>query len=234
MSNINNIFNLYFSKEQIERIRKTKVLIIGCGGLGSNVSNILVRTGFINFTIIDFDKVELKNLNRQQFFTSDIGKNKVDVLKKNLLEINPELKIKSINKELDNKKLENIIKTYDPDVVIEAVDKEYTKTMIFETTLKMGKTLITASGVAGYGDVENIKIIRKRSYTLIGDLVSRCGCCNECYSYKGTECNIEKSLKKGEYKVPLAPKVIVVAAMQADEVLRRVLTGRTYEKKRKN
>ncbi|MGC8729031.1 MAG: sulfur carrier protein ThiS adenylyltransferase ThiF [Elusimicrobiales bacterium] len=206
MGDINKIFEIYFDKEQIKKIRNSKILIIGCGGLGSNIAHILLRTGFLNLTIIDFDSVELKNLNRQNFLPSDIGKPKVYVLKSNLLKINPKAKIKALNKKINENDLKKIIGKYEPDIVVEAVDKEETKMFIFETAVKMKKKLITASGIADFGDVENIKIIRKKDYTIIGDL--------------------KKSIK--EFK-PLAPKVCVVASMQADEVLRRVLKGEEYE-----
>ncbi len=227
MKDINKIFEIYFNKEQIKKIRSSKILIIGCGGLGSNIASILLRTGFINLIIVDFDVVELKNLNRQQYLYCDVGKPKVYVLRENLLKINPKAKIKAINEKLNEQKLKKIIKKYNPNIVVEAVDKEYAKIMIFETVIEMNKVLITASGVAGYGDVENIKVIRRKNYTIIGDLVSRCGCCNECY--KGKESCLDKLIEKEECKMPLAPKVISVASMQADEVLRRVLKGEEYE-----
>lgn len=227
MEDINKIFEIYFDKKQIKKIRDSKILIIGCGGLGSNISNILIRTGFINLTIVDFDIVELKNLNRQQYLCSDIGKPKVYVLKNNLLKINPKAKIKALNKKINEQELKKIIKKLNPDIIVEAVDKEYAKIMIFETAMETNKILITASGLAGYGDVENIKVIRRDKYTIIGDLVSRCGCCNECYKEK-KDC-LDKLIEKGECKMPLAPKVITVASMQADEVLRRVLKGEEHE-----
>jgi len=221
--NIDKIFNLYFTKEQIKKITKTKVLIIGCGGLGSNIANILIRTGYKKIILIDYDRVELKNLNRQQFMPDDVGREKVYALKEKLLKINPCAKIKAINKKICSKSLKTIIKKYRPNIVVEAVDKEWVKIMIFETVHKLKKELVTASGLAGWGDIENIKIIRKERYTIIGDLVSRCGCCDECYPDK-KECNSRENLmKEGKCHMPLAPKVTAVAAMQADEVLRRTL-----------
>lgn len=211
---INEIFKIYYTEKEYQMIRRAKVMIVGCGGLGSNIANMLVRSGFINIIIVDFDKVELKNLNRQQFYINDVGKLKVEVIKKRLLMINPKAKIYSVNEMIDEKKLEKLIKKFKPDIVVEAVDKEWIKRMIFETSLKLGKTVITASGVAGYGDVENIRIIRREKYTIIGDLVSECGCCNECY---------KSNYERKKHRMPLAPKVTAVAAMQADEVIRRVI-----------
>jgi len=218
-----DVIKFYFTKEQIKKIIKTKVLIIGCGGLGSNIANILVRTGYRRIFLVDYDRVEKRNLNRQQFLFSDIGKEKVFALKEKLLLINPKVSITSINQKLENKSLENLIKKHKIDIIVEAVDKVQYKTMIFETALKMKKVLITASGVSGFGDPENIKIIRKKYYTIIGDLVSRCGCCNKCYPDKEGCNSRERLIKEAKSYMPLAPKVTIVAAMQADEVLRRTL-----------
>ncbi len=141
MKNITNIFKLYYTKTEYQKIKKAKIMIVGCGGLGSNIANMLVRSGFINIVLIDFDRVELKNINRQLFYLKDIGKSKVETLKKNLLMINPKAKIKAINKMIDEKKLEKLIKKLKPHIVVEAVDKECFKRTIFETSLKLGKLL---------------------------------------------------------------------------------------------
>lgn len=225
MKNFNfvDVMKFYFNEKQIKKIIITKLLIIGCGGLGSNIANILIRTGYQRLILVDYDKVEIKNLNRQQFLPSDEGKYKVTALKSKLLLINPSAKIIAINKKLDKNSLKDIIKKYNIDITIEAVDKVDSKIMIFETLFSLKKILITASGIAGFGDVENIKIIRKKYYTIIGDLVSRCGCCNKCYPDKEGCNSRERLIKEGKCYMPLAPKVSVVAAMQADEVLRRTL-----------
>ncbi len=228
---IKEILKMYFTKKELDKISKAKILVIGCGGLGSNILNILVRTGFKNLIIVDYDVVELKNLNRQLYFPDEVGKKKVEVTKQRLLKLNPFLNIVAIDERLDENKLILIIKKYNPDIVVEAVDKEWAKKMIFEISLKLKKVVIMASGVAGYGNIENVKIIRRENYTIIGDLVSRCGCCDECYGING--CSREKLIKEGLCFMPLAPKVTAVAAMEADEVLRRVLNGKEIFNKRR-
>ncbi len=190
----------YFNYKQLKKIGKTILLIIGCGGLGSNIANILLRCGFEKIILLDFDKVNIKNLNRQLFFLKQCGEKKTEALKKNLLKINPDADIKTINEKIDEEKLEKILKKEKIDIVIEAVDDENTKKMIFEKTLTFNKRIVSASGVAGYGDTENIKIKRGKDFSIVGDM--------------------KKSVKN--YK-PLAPKVCAVASIQADEVLRMVL-----------
>ncbi len=216
MNSINDIFKIYYTPQQLKKLKKARIMIIGCGGLGSNIANMLIRSAFINIMLIDYDKVELKNLNRQQFYPQDIGEAKAEVLKKRLLNINPYAKIETVIDIIDEKKLKKLIKKFKPDIIVEAVDKAGFKKVIFETSLKLNKTIISASGVAGYGDVEKIKVIRKEKYTIIGDLISECKCCDISHKDK----NI-----KNKCLMPLAPKVTAVAAMQADEVIRRILKG---------
>lgn len=84
---------IYISDDQQEKLRQIRILVAGAG-LGSVISECLLRLGIMNFTIIDFDKVELSNLNRQNYTHTDIGKYKVDTLYDRLHAINPEAKIK--------------------------------------------------------------------------------------------------------------------------------------------
>lgn len=202
MSNFERMLLQYFSKDELYKIKQTRLLIIGCGGLGSNIVNILVRSGFSKFILIDYDKVELKNLNRQIFFMEQCGIKKVIALQENLKKINPDLEIKIICKKINRNNLKEIIIKEKPDIVIEAVDAAEIKKIIFEFCLEMEQKVICASGVAGYGDCENIKIKRNKNFVIVGDM--------------------KKSID--DYK-PLAPKVTAVAAIQADEVLRMVLNN---------
>jgi sulfur carrier protein ThiS adenylyltransferase len=202
MNNFNRMLLQYFSEHELCKIKQTRLLIIGCGGLGSNIANILTRSGFSKFILIDYDKVELKNLNRQIFSIEQCGIKKVAALKENLKKINKEINIKMICKKINRINLKKIIIKEKPDFVIEAVDGEETKKLIFELCLEMGQKVICASGVAGYGDCEKIKIKRNRNFVIVGDMT--------------------KSIN--DYK-PLAPKVTAVAAIQADEVLRMVLNN---------
>lgn len=200
MNNFDKTLLGCFSRKELEKIKKTKLLIIGCGGLGSNAAEILIRTGFSDLVLTDFDVVNAENLNRQNFSFTQCGMKKVVALKKNLLKINPWAKIKTICEKVDGKKLREIIFREKTDVIIEAVDVTETKKIIFEGSLKLKKRVVAASGVAGYGDCENIKVKRGKNFSVIGDMI--------------------KSTK--DFK-PFAPKVSAVAAMQADEVLRMVL-----------
>lgn len=192
-----DILSNYLSLEDIRKIEKTKIIIIGCGGLGSNIAKALVRTGFLKITIIDFDIVELKNLNRQDFYIDQVGMKKTEALKENLLKINNEALIETLNLKITE---ENIEVLKQADIVVEAVDREEYKRMIFEYCLSEKIRVVCASGVAGFGDGEEIKIKRGKNYSIIGDF--------------------RKSISEFS---PLSPKVTAVASLQADEVLRMVI-----------
>lgn len=101
-------------------IANKKLIIVGCGGIGSVLSEILLRGGFLNLKLIDFDKVDLTNLQRQIYVESDINKFKVDSLKKRLLDINSKAKIKVVKDKLTNENIDVILE--DCDLIIDATD----------------------------------------------------------------------------------------------------------------
>lgn len=111
-----------FSENDLKTLQSKKVLIIGAGGVGQHISTYLVTNGIENITIVDFDKVEISNLNRQiLLIEQDIGESKVYVVKRALNAKNRGAKIKSINVKLDKSNVSDIITT-EYDVVVDALD----------------------------------------------------------------------------------------------------------------
>jgi molybdopterin/thiamine biosynthesis adenylyltransferase len=106
------------------------ILIAGCG-LGSIIAECALRLGFIHFTIIDGDKVELSNLNRQNYVQNDIGKYKVDALYNRLLSINPGIRINVISKYLTEDNIGNIITPY-YDIAINTIDFASNMPFVFD------------------------------------------------------------------------------------------------------
>ncbi|MDO4534558.1 MAG: sulfur carrier protein ThiS adenylyltransferase ThiF [Clostridium perfringens] len=156
-----------------EKLKNAKVAIAGCGGLGSNIAISLARVGIGNLIICDFDIVEPSNLNRQQYFVSDIGKFKVCALEDILLKINPFINIEKKKVYLDERNIEKILK--DSDIVIEAFDKAECKANLANIVLtKMkDKYLITASGMAGYFDSNIIKTKKiNEKFFVCGDFIN--------------------------------------------------------------
>lgn len=192
----------YLDEFRLQRIRQTKIGIAGAGGLGSNCAQLLVRSGFIDFVLVDFDHVENSNLNRQFYFEDQIGQAKVDALARNLRQINPAVKLRSVQEQV---RTDNVSQLFaDRAVVVEAFDSPASKRMIAEAYSRSGKLLVAASGLAGWGDNDRIKVHRIHSrFYLVGDLTS----------------GVEGGLP------PLAPRVMIAAAKQADIVLGWVLNG---------
>ena len=136
------------SKDNLVLASQKRVLIIGVGGVGQHVSTYLVTNGVTNLTIVDFDKVEISNLNRQILLTeTDLGKAKVDVVKSALLARNHEAHIESINLKIDDSNIDKLIKDYD--LVVDAVDNWKTKLVIAEACHKQNVPFMHI-GVDGY------------------------------------------------------------------------------------
>ena len=124
-----------------KKIINSKVLIVGAGGLGCPISDLLTRSGVGLLGVIDFDKVSLSNIHRQTLYTTkDIGKFKVKVLKKKLNLINKEVNVKIYNKKADDKNLKNIIYKYD--IIVDGSDNFKTKFLLNKFSLKFRKKLV--------------------------------------------------------------------------------------------
>jgi sulfur carrier protein ThiS adenylyltransferase len=153
-----------------DKLRRSAVGIAGLGGLGSNVAVALARSGVGKLIIADFDSVEQSNLNRQQYFTDQLGKSKVDCMVENLWRINPRVEVVGHKVTLD---AENIPRIFaDADCVAECFDSAPAKQMIVETVLvKMsGVKIVSVSGLAGYGKSNEIKTKRiSPRLVLVGD-----------------------------------------------------------------
>lgn len=195
----------YFTAKEIDKIRRVSVGIAGAGGLGSNCAAILVRSGFRNLTIADFDVVEAGNLNRQQFALPQLGRLKTEALAENLYQINPELNLRLICDKIGAANAESVFSHCD--ILIEAFDRVESKTMLAEIFVRTGKFFVAASGIAGCGNSDRIRTRRVReNFWIVGDF----------------ESGVERL-------PPLAPCVTIAAAKQADLVLEYVLRGANDE-----
>lgn len=111
-----------------EIIKNKKIILIGCGGIGSPLAQLLIRGGFINLILVDNDLIDITNLQRQIYFKEDIGNYKSESLKKHLLKIDENSKIKVFNTFLDLTNIENICK--DSDLIVDATDNFETRKII--------------------------------------------------------------------------------------------------------
>ena len=155
------------------KISSTTVAVCGLGGLGSNIAIALARAGIGKLILIDFDKVDITNLHRQQYKANQIGMNKTEALQNNLKEINPYIETKIHNVYLDENTAKDILS--ETDIICEAFDNAEAKASIVNFVLSEmpEKYIVAASGMAGLDSANLIKTrkVSKRFY-LCGDEVS--------------------------------------------------------------
>ena len=154
-----------------EKIKNKNVFIAGAGGLGSNVAMLLVRAGIKKFTIVDFDFIAVHNLNRQFFFSNQIGMPKVEALKLNLENINSEINV-TIYKEKLIPETFNIITLKNYDIILECFDNPNSKAQLVGYVLKYipNTPIIAVSGLAGADTLETIKVSKGPGQLwLVGD-----------------------------------------------------------------
>ena len=184
------------------RLADSHVTIIGCGGLGSNAANMLVRSGVGELTLIDFDVVEETNLNRQLFFRDQLGLPKTEALAETLRRIVPGVTLHLITACVTESNAADLVRG--ADVVIEAVDSAATKAMVVNVVTGdlPDVPLVCASGLAGFGSANEIITERMGDdFYLVGDLRSDV-----------------------RHRLPLlAPRVMVAAAHEAQAAIRILL-----------
>lgn len=183
-------------------LKRSVVGIAGVGGLGSSVAVALARIGVGRLVIADFDVVEPSNLNRQQYFTDQIGLFKVDAMACNLQRINPYVTVEKHRVLLAPENIPVIFS--DCQIVVEAFDRADMKAMLVNTVLaSMPRcTVVAASGLAGFGTNNSITTRRvSRRLYLVGDSVS------EAAPGSGL----------------MAPRVGIAASHQANQVVRILL-----------
>ncbi len=190
----------YFSLKQLKKIQSVKIGIGGAGGLGSNLAVILVRCGFKNFDIIDKDRIEPSNLNRQFYFLNEIGKLKVKTLKKRLLQINPSLKVITHKTAWSRKNGNHFFK--DCSVIAEAFDQVDFKRDFIEFYADKAELLVSGNGLGGISSLKNFEVKRVGRIFIVGD----------------------RKTSVSKTHPPLAPGVTACASLMAQIILRTSLT----------
>ena len=191
-----------FGAANLSKIQQATIGIAGAGGLGSNCAVNLVRSGFVNFVIVDFDVIEYSNLNRQFYFYNQVGLPKVEALQKNLLAINPNLRLDMRQTKIEENNVEAIFERCT--VIVEAFDQARYKKMIVEHYIHSDKLIVSASGIAGWSNGDDLLTHKIRdNFYLVGDLSSEAG----------------KELP------PCAPRVNIAAAKQANIILDYIVRG---------
>ena len=178
--------DIVYTKEQIEYAlieRHTKqkqqilyhgnVAVAGLGGLGSHVAIALARMGVGNIHIIDYDVVDITNLNRQQYFLNHIGMYKTEALRQQILNINPYINIDTDCIKVTEQNIKQLF--CNNDIICEAFDNAESKAMLVNGILEYfpEKKLVAASGLAGYQSSNIIHTRRiSKNFYLCGDEVT--------------------------------------------------------------
>ena len=192
----------YLSPAALKTLGCARIGIAGAGGLGSNVAMLLLRSGIRHFVLVDRDRVEASNLNRQFYWPEDVGKRKVEALGSRLTQLEPGADCRchaiAVN-------ASNAVSLFsDCDVVVEALDEAGQKAEFSALWLGAGYYVVAASGLGGYGlppmQVRNLG----KTFVCVGDFA--------------TAADADAP--------PLAPRVMQAAALQADAVLARILISK--------
>lgn len=197
-----SVLELRHTKKVQDRLSEASVAVCGLGGLGSHIAFALARCGIGRLHLIDFDVVDLSNLNRQQYGLAQIGKPKTEALAEEIRTFQPYMEIRTDQVRLTE---ENIAELLSGErYICEAFDVPEAKAMLTDCVLcRLPEAyLVGASGMAGYGD-SNLIVTRRitEHYYLCGDGVS--GLC--------------------EGRGLMAPRVMLCAAHQANQIVELIL-----------
>ena len=189
-----------------KKIINSKVLIVGAGGLGCPVADLLARSGVGEIGIMDYDKVSLSNIHRQTLYTAkDVNKFKVDVVKKRLNLINKYIKINTYNRKASEKNLNNIINKYD--IIVDGSDNFKTKFLLNKYALKLKKVLIVGA------------ISKFDGHIFTFDFNSKKSPCLKCFYQSEPSDEILNCEAEGI----LGSTANIVGAVQVNEVLKKIL-----------
>jgi len=213
-----------FSKKQIDRysrqmilkkigiigqkkLLKSRVLIVGAGGLGSPISIYLTALGIGKIGIIDYDKVEISNLSRQIIFTNnDINKKKSSTAINKLKQINPNIKFKSFEKKLSHKNIHSIAKDFD--LIVDGSDNFRTRFLINDYCLLKKKILVSGAISKFEGQIYTFNFSKKKSP------------CLKCFI---PEMPNNPDIDRCEHEGIIGTLGGIVGSIQANEVVKEIL-----------
>lgn len=199
---LDKAFDARFPKEIKNKLENAYVAIAGLGGLGSNIALMLARSGVGHLLLIDFDVVDVTNLNRQAYLIPQIGMPKTQALKELLYQINPYLDYKEKQVKVTPQNIGELFVGYP--LVCEAFDNPEQKAMLVQGILTTypNTVIVSGNGMAGYGESNDIvtKQIMKRVYV--------CG---------DTKTDIAEGLGL------MSPRVTICAAHQANKIIQLIM-----------
>ena len=199
---LDKAFDERFPQDMKEKLQNARVAVAGLGGLGSNIAVMLARSGVGHLFLVDFDVVDVTNLNRQMYMIPQLGKPKTEAILEILHDINPYLDVKTKNIKVTSDMVPELFGEYP--IVCEAFDNADQKAMLISALLeKCPKTrVVSGNGMAGYGN-SNAIVTEK--------VLGRLYICGD----KVTEATTGMGL--------MAPRVAICAGHEANKVIELIL-----------
>ena len=201
-SELDRAFDERFAPEIKAKLQAARVAVAGLGGLGSNIAVMLARSGIGHLKLVNFDEVDVTNLNRQMYGISHLGQFKTDAIRDILADINPYLDVETVCETVTPQNAAAIFGEWP--IVCEAFDRPENKAMLVRTLLAECPQTIVVSGVgmAGYSDANDIRTTHpmRRLYV--------CG---------------DGQTEAGGMTGLMAPRVAVCAGHQANQVIQLIL-----------
>ena len=190
-----------------KKLLKSSVLIVGAGGLGSPIAIYLAALGIGKIGIVDKDNVKISNLSRQIIFeTNDVNKNKSSAAISKLRKINPDIQLKSFNKNLTIININQIAKKFD--LIVDGSDNFRTRFLINDYCLKNKKILVSGAISKFDGQIYTFNFSKKKSP------------CLRCFIPKMPR---NPDIDNCEYEGVLGPLAGIVGSIQANEVVKEIL-----------
>ncbi|MCI6738127.1 MAG: tRNA threonylcarbamoyladenosine dehydratase [Intestinibacter sp.] len=196
---------LIIGQDGLDKLKNSNVIVFGVGGVGSFACEAIVRAGVGNITIVDFDDVDITNINRQiPALHSTVGKFKVDVMKERLLDINPDLNIKTVKK-VYNAETSDEILIEDYDYVVDAIDMVTSKIKLIEVCNEKGFKIVSSMGMGNKLDPTKI---------VVTDI------------YKTHTCPLAKVLRRELKNRRIKKLKVVYSTEQPIELKEKIMNGR--------
>ena len=148
---------LLIGKENLQKLQKAKITVIGLGAVGSFATEVLARSGAGRFLLVDSDKIQITNINRQLYaLHSTLGKQKAEVAKERILDINPHCETETMNIFVNSENFDEIFRDK-PNLVIDAIDSFSPKVRLLDYCVKNNIPVISSMGAALKTDPSAIK-----------------------------------------------------------------------------
>lgn len=144
---------LLLGPEKLDMLRRANVLVVGVGGVGAYAAEMIVRSGVGRMTIADADKVSESNINRQLVaLHSTVGREKCDILRDRLLDINPDLQLTVVNRFIKDDETDALLDSSNFDYVVDAIDTLSPKLALIKGSLDRGIPIVSSMGAGAKTD----------------------------------------------------------------------------------